>query len=161
LAGINDDMLQNIARAIGEEEAARVFYAEMASRLKNPDARATFARLSDEEAQHKADLMELFESITGKPFGEVIAAGRIRQAIGTVRDTTTAVDALRLAQHAEKDAYEMYTRMGVESKDDKSRNLFEMLAKMEWRHWEILEGEIKALTDTAADDAIASAGLEY
>jgi rubrerythrin len=130
-----------LARAIGEEEAAHVYYLEVEQRATNETVKRLFLQLAREELQHKTFLLECRnqpEQLAKLPatidYG--IAATVPEPAL--TPDLKPA-DAIALAMKKEQQAVELYRALAAATKDPGLRAALEGLARMELEHKHRLE----------------------
>jgi len=147
-----DATLAALEMAIQTEIDGFSFYQEFAGRTEDPNARAMFEQLAQDEVMHlellrnnKAVLQESgqwsqylgvsLDPVEGAP---IFSRERIAQNVVAY---TSDLSALRMAYLIEKDAVAFYTRAAQETGDPSGRRMFLDLAKMEQGHLHLLEGE--------------------
>jgi len=132
------------------------FYQKFARQTEDPNARAMFERLANDEVIHlellrnsKAMLEDQGEWLEyrGVPLESVEAAPifsreRVQQNIVAY---TSDLSALRVAYLIERDAVDFYTRAAQGTDDPNGRRMFLDLAQMEQGHLDLLEGEYNFL----------------
>jgi rubrerythrin len=132
------------------------FYQKFARQTEDPNAKAMFERLANDEVMHlellrnsKAMLEDEGEWLEyrGAPLESFEAAPifsreRVQQNIVAY---TSDLSALRVAYLIERDAVDFYTRAAQGTDDPNGRRMFLDLAKMEQGHLDLLEGEYNFL----------------
>lgn len=148
--------LAALQMAIQTELDGFAFYQKFADQTDDPNARAMFQRLAEDEVMHlellrntKAMLEDSGEwgEYKGVPLDVAKGApifSRERVAQNVVAYTSD-LSALRMAFLIEKDAVEFYGRAAAETDDPNGRRMFLDLVKMEQGHLDLLEGEYSFL----------------
>jgi rubrerythrin len=151
-----DTALTALQMAIQTEIDGYNFYQRFSERTEDPNARAMFQRLAQDEVMHlellrntKAMLQDRgqwadyqglpLELVEGSP---IFSRERVEQ---NVVDYTSDLSALRMAYLIEKDAVDFYTRAAQKTGDPNGKRLFLDLVKMEQGHLDLLEGEYNYL----------------
>jgi rubrerythrin len=151
-----DAALAALQMAIQTEIDAYDFYQKFAERTADPQARAMFERIAQDEVMHlellrnnKALLEErgewiayqgmALDSIQGAP---IFSRERVEQNVVAY---TSDLSALRVAYLIEKDAVEFYTRAAAQTDDPNGKRMFLDLVRMEQGHLQLLEGEYNFL----------------
>jgi rubrerythrin len=151
-----DAMLTALQMAIQTEIDGYNFYHRFAAQTEDPDARAMFERLAQDEVMHlellrntKAMLEEsgewaeykgvALEPVAGAP---IFSRERVEQNVVAY---TSDLSALRVAYLIEKDAVDFYTRAADETDDPNGKRMFLDLVRMEQGHLDLLEGEYNFL----------------
>jgi rubrerythrin len=144
--------LAALQMAIQTEIDGYKFYQEFAGQTEDPNARAMFERLAQDEVHHlellretKARLEEsgewaeyqglALEPVEGAP---IFSRERVEQNVVAY---TSDLSALRIAYLIEKDAWDFYSRAAREIADPNGQRMFLDLAQMERGHLDLLEGE--------------------
>jgi rubrerythrin len=147
-----DATLAALQMAIQTEIDGYKFYQNFAGETQDPNARAMFERLAQDEVDHLELLRETknqleesgewaeytgltLEPVEGAP---IFSRERVEQNIVAY---TSDLSALRMAYLIEKDAWDFYTRAAQETADPNGKRMFLDLAKMERGHLDLLEGE--------------------
>ncbi len=151
-----DAMLTALQMAIQTEIDGYNFYHRFAAQTEDPNARAMFERLAQDEVMHlellrntKAMLEEsgqwaeyrgvALEPVAGAP---IFSRERVEQNVVAY---TSDLSALRVAYLIEKDAVDFYTRAADGTDDPNGKRLFLDLVRMEQGHLAMLEGEYNFL----------------
>ena len=151
-----DAALAALQMAIQTELDAYTFYTGFAERTTDPQARAVFERIAQDEVMHlgllrntKAMLDDqgawisyqgtALDSIQGAP---IFSRERVDQNIVA---HTSDLSALRVAYLIEKDAVEFYSRAAEQTGDPNGKRMFFDLVRMEQGHLQMLEGEYNYL----------------
>jgi rubrerythrin len=122
--------------AIGREEAAYVFYLQIAERSGNAYIRQLFTQLASDELGHKAFLSgcladpNLLTKLPVPPDFQVAEATERPEAGAALRPA----DVIALAMKREQDAVEHYRRLAAMATVVDYRQAFEGLAAMELNH---------------------------
>jgi rubrerythrin len=128
------------------------FYQKFAERTEDPNARAMFQRLANDEVMHlellrnsKAMLEESgewaeYHDVAREPIKGAPIFSRERVAQNVVAYTSD-LSALRVAYLIEKDAVEFYTHAAARTEDPNGQRMFHDLAEMEKGHLRLLQGE--------------------
>lgn len=129
------------AMAIDREEAANLFYTELARRVRNRSVKETFETLAKEELSHRALLQTLqadpqlgakIKSVSDFQVAE-------SEAAPDVRPDMPLRDAVALAMKKEQQAVALYRGLSLSATDAATRALFENLTNMELGHKSKLE----------------------
>lgn len=125
-----------IKQAIANEVAARKFYEDASSRLKDPNLKTLFASLAEEEKKHRDILTRIYASNT---IDRYFSESRDYKVAETVNEPELSMemrpaDAFALAMKKEEAAMKQYTEMARMCDDDDKRQVFLDLAAMERDH---------------------------
>jgi len=151
-----DAALAALQMAIQTEIDAYNFYMKFAGQTTDPQARAMFERIAQDEVVHlellrnnKATLEDqkewivyqamAMDSIPGAP---IFSRGRVDQ---NIVGYTSDMSALRVAYLIEKDAVEFYRRAAAQTEDPNGKRMFLDLVRWEQGHLQLLEGEYNFL----------------
>ncbi len=129
------------------EESNRLFYAEIAAELRDPEAVSLFRELAGAEEQHRKTLTALYEGLRGRPVpadfprglvpataeGRLEGGMRLQEALAWSRGKP-ARSILELALAIEAGAYDHYLYLRRELADEDARRVFEILSDEERRH---------------------------
>jgi rubrerythrin len=151
-----DATLAALQMAIQTEIDGYNFYQQFAEQTEDPNARAMFEQLAQDEVMHlellrntKAMLEESGEWAAYKGVSLDLVEGapifsreRVEQNVVAY---TSDLSALRVAFLIEKDAVDFYTRAADETDDPNGERMFRDLVKMEQGHLRLLEGEYNFL----------------
>ena len=141
-----------IALAWMLEEGTRGFYAAVPSLVTDEEIKKLFRDLASAEEHHKASLVSLYKTFTGKEPGQDFPGPLVpAEATGDVMEGGMLVsEALKwvkgknseaifdLAMALETNSYDLYIKMRRQMKDEASREVFDQLSKEEKRHLEML-----------------------
>ncbi|NLE74309.1 MAG: ferritin family protein [Actinobacteria bacterium] len=135
------DIKSILEAAIGREEEAFQFYADVAERMTNPAVKEIFSQLSQDELAHKAFLQAAVKDdqiVTKLP---VPADYKVAEATGepTLSVDMKPADALALAMKREQESVEFYRGLAQSATDATLSAMFENLARMELGHKTRLE----------------------
>ena len=147
-----DASLAALQMAIQTEIDGYTFYQSFAERTEDPNAKAVFERLAQDEVMHLellrntksvledsgqwADVPSLdTEGISTAP---IFSRERVKQ---NLVGYTSDLSALRMAFLIEKDAVDFYSRAADQTDDPNGKRMFLDLVKMEQGHLDLLEGE--------------------
>ena len=151
-----DAALAALEMAIQTEIDGHTFYQHFAERTKDPEAKAMFQRLAQDEVMHlellsstKAVLeangeWSAYQSLTIQPAqgAPIFSRERVEQNIVAY---SSDLSALRVAFLIEKDAVDFYTKAAEQTADSNGRRMYLDLVKMEQGHLELLESEYQFL----------------
>jgi rubrerythrin len=122
--------------AIGEEQAAREFYAHLAEQAPAREMRATFENFANEEMKHKVRLEAIKLGGTLRPAQGQVVDLKIADYLVDV-PATPRLDyrsALVLAMKKEKAAFKLYSDLANSASDENVQATFLALAQEEARH---------------------------
>lgn len=122
--------------AIGQEEEAANFYAELAERAESRATRATFKELADQEVSHKAKLLAIKggDIAFAKP-KEVMDLKIADQVVDKLPTPDLSYQgALIVAMKREKAAFKMYSDLADLTEDQAIRESLLALAQEEAHH---------------------------
>lgn len=149
-----------IQTALEYEHKVRDLYREAAQKATDETGRRIFGALADEEQGHVDYLMASFDEWerTGRVNSPDLAtelpdADTIKAGIKTLdqqmsgKDWTTELALLERALKAESETGQFYKRMVAEL-DDEGRKLFQSFMRIEDAHYDLVQAEIDALTNT-------------
>jgi rubrerythrin len=137
-----------IALAWVLENGSGEFYAAMADRSKEQDAKDLFRKLCSAEEHHKAELMALHAELTGREAGEGFPGNlgadedaghymeggmRIEEALQWVKQKDLK-DVLELCLGLETNAYDRYLFMRRHMDDVRCKRVFDHLSREEKDH---------------------------
>ena len=151
-----ETVLTALQMAIQTEIDGYNFYQRFSEQTEDPNARAMFERLAQDEVMHlellrntKAMLQDSGQWADYKGLPQELVEGspifsreRVEQ---NIVDYTSDLSALRMAYLIEKDAVDFYTRAAAKTRDPKGKRMFLDLVKMEQGHLDLLEGEYNYL----------------
>ncbi len=130
-----------LTMAVENEVEAHEFYKAAASKVADKNLKKTFEDLAKEETKHKVLLQGYLKNdLKTMKFKD----NKDFQVSETVEEKTLTTDmsfkdAIALAMKKEEEAMNMYRQFAEASEDDKQRETFEELVKMEQQHKTRLE----------------------
>ena len=132
----------------GEEDGYR-FYHLLSEKATNAEARRKLEGLRDDEARHKAALIEMYRQHVGGDVGELPEKGIAALAevfrSGRLDEKKTEMEFINLAIEAELAATRFYDAEKDKTDDTNLKSLLDQLAREEHGHYEILQAEKDAL----------------
>ena len=122
--------------AIKKEEEAHDFYTGWSKKIEDRSLAQVFEELAVEELGHKQFLLGVKKGATLKPSAREITDLKISDymVIGKASTDMDYQDALTLAMHREKAAFQLYTRLAAMSTDKEMKDTFKSLAQEEAKH---------------------------
>ncbi len=141
-----------IALAWFLENGSCKFYSELAAILTDKEAKDLYHQLAKAEEHHQGSLLKLYEELSGKASdpefpesvissekeGDVMEGGMlVAEALQWTKGKDTS-DVLELSLSLETNAYDLYLKMRDETKDQRSRQVFNVLSGEEKQHLERL-----------------------
>lgn len=122
--------------AIGKEEEAAKFYAELAGTMEKPYMRTVFAEFAREEAGHKKKLLEIKSGGLLMPVAEKVVDLKITEHVTEVTPTPELdyQQALILAMKEEKAAFKLYNDLAKTAENEHLRAILLGLAQEEAKH---------------------------
>ena len=141
-----------LALAIEREKEARDFYQSKAALMDNPKFRKLYEELAGEEKKHLSYL-EIYrtknelpvvstETPSGQSFTPEFDKARTKGGEITLGDAGILLAAMRHERKSE----DFYSELAKRSADDTRRSFFEMLARYERGHYELIDSYLDALT---------------
>ncbi|WP_456368662.1 ferritin-like domain-containing protein [Thermococcus sp.] len=127
----------------GEYEEAKTYWklAERAKELGLPENVAeTFKRLGDESKRHGDELLKIYRQEYGEELVEVnVSNVESLNVLGKFWKVEDLKDVLEIAMESEKLAETIYRKLAEECKNEKLREVYLKLAKIEESHYEALK----------------------
>ena len=122
--------------AIGREQAASDFYADLATKVASPAMKKVFEQFSKEELGHKKRLESIKADRSLAPAAQKVLDLKMSDYLVDVEATPNMSnqDALILAMKREKAAFRLYSDLATSTDDEALRNTFTMLAQQEAQH---------------------------
>ena len=122
--------------AIGNEEKAAEFYAELAGKVKTAQMRAVFEGFAREEQGHKAKLEGVKLSGSLAPASKKVMDLQLADYLVDAQPTDDMdyQQALTLAMKQEKAAFKLYNDVAAVADDPEISSLFQFLAQEEAKH---------------------------
>ena len=132
------------------EDGSRRFYAELAQRLKDQEAKDLFGELAAAEKHHQASLLDLHGELSGstpasgfpKSFvsgeqeGDVMEGGMRVPEVLEWAGERSVTEILELSLSSETNSYDLYVKMKLRMKDPRSAKVFRVLSGEEKQHLE-------------------------
>jgi rubrerythrin len=131
----NEEYKKILKTAITNEVEAYEFYKNAASKSSDINLKAIFSELADEEMKHKK-LLESYVDNSIKMNFHNSEDYKISESIELNKLTAemSFADGIALAMKKEEEAMKMYTEFAEASTDNKQKDTFLQLAKMEQGH---------------------------
>ncbi|MCP3954361.1 MAG: ferritin family protein, partial [Desulfobacterales bacterium] len=135
-----------VEMAIGEEEAASIFYQEASDRVEDPYLKKMFAELAEDERGHKRILEKFLNSESIRQYFRDSVDFKVSETVDKpeLSMQMRPADAIALAMKNEEDAMRQYQQMAAACDDPDKKRVFEDLAAMERGHKNKME---KAFVD--------------
>ncbi len=141
-----------VALAIEREKEARDFYLHKATLMDNPKFKELYDHLADEETKH-LDYLERYrdekelptistEIPSGQSFTPEFDIARTKGGEITLGDAGILVAALRHERKSE----DFYSELAKRVEDENQKKFFEMLARYERGHYEIIDSYLEDIT---------------
>lgn len=150
-------MTKALSTAAQMEKDGMAFYREASSKTKNPLGQKMFLSFVDDEKRHLAMIEAIGKGLNiDKELREPGPAERIRTIFSEARkelDTrlggnSSDVDALKFALAMEDKGYQFYKASAETAQSAGERKLFDLLAKEESEHHEMLQNALTYLEET-------------
>jgi rubrerythrin len=134
------------------EDGSRKFYSELASGMKDQEAKNLFKDLFAAEERHQASLLKLYKELSGltstsgfpgsvislEKEGDVMEGGlRLSEVLPWAKGKSV-IEILELSVSSETNAYDLYVKMERQMKDQRSAQVFHVLSGEEKQHLERL-----------------------
>ncbi len=133
----------------GEEDGYR-YYDLLSQKATHPDAKRKLEGLRNDEARHKATLIEIYGRVVGGDIGELPEEGLRPLAKvfekGRLKALKSEMDYIDLAIEAELAATKHYQEQKDLYDEKDIKDIFEKMADEEHGHYELLMAERQALT---------------
>jgi rubrerythrin len=143
------DKASLLKSAIKSEIDGFTFYELLAREVDNADAKRRLENLRDDEARHRAGLMELYRKYVGGEPGTLPARGvsPLEEAFvkGGLKKFKSEVEYINLAIKAEIAAAKFYKEAAASVDETEFKDILEQLSDEESGHYEILMAEREAL----------------
>jgi rubrerythrin len=132
------------------EDGSHKFYAELTQRLKDQEAKDLLGELAAAEKRHQASLLDLYSELSGltpaSGFPESIVSGenegdvmeggmRVKEVLEWTRGRSVT-EILELSLSSETNSYDLYVKMELRMKDQRSAEVFRVLSGEERQHLE-------------------------
>lgn len=136
------DINRVFSMASKREMEANAFYSKVANSSVNPDVKAVFEQLAQEELGH----FDLIEKLKNDPTMSIKMPPpqqdyKLAEAteLPSLEDVSVPKDAIALAMKKEQQAVEFYRNMADSTQDNELKDIFQNLANMELTHKHRLE----------------------
>jgi len=158
MAEISEAMAAAIKTAVQMEQDGRDYYLRAAEITANPQGKAMFERLAQDEVHHLETFQKMFDAIadpatwralveTVKDYQRVpVFQGEPRVKSQTDRREDD-VKALEKALADERKAIEFYGKTAADSDDPSARDIFDRIKREEEIHYALIQGEIDSITN--------------
>jgi rubrerythrin len=134
------------------ESGSRQFYSDLATVMRDQDARDLFKDLTAAEENHQTSLLKLYQDLSGmtsesgfpesvvspEKEGDVMEGGiKVSEAIEWAKGRSVA-EILEFSLSLEANSYDLYVKMERQAKDKRSAEVFHLLSGEEKQHLERL-----------------------
>lgn len=122
--------------AVEKEQEAYEFYIDWAKKLEHREIREVFGEFAEEEIKHKNKLLNLNLNESFQAKDREIEDLKIADYLVDVNpsEDINYQDALIIAMKREKESFHLYSDLAKITTDEKTKNLFLMLAQEEAAH---------------------------
>lgn len=129
--------------AIGQEQQAADFYADMAQRAEKGGMKDIFLEFSREEERHRDKLLDVKKGDEALHANQAVVDLKVSDYMVDVEphEQISYQDALIIAMHRERAAFRLYSDMAEKVSDESLREVFLGLAKEEAKHKLFFESE--------------------
>jgi rubrerythrin len=142
----NLTILEAVALAVRSEIDSNDLYQRLAERVKNPDVKEILKELADDEEQHRASLMRLYEDMLGSQDPSIPQKdGRTKQIV--LDDNADYRAVVTAARDKELGSEAAYKEAAEQVRDYKTREFFRDLAETERRHAAVLQKQVDKLEE--------------
>jgi len=145
-----EQIAEALKSAIRAEEEGFNFYNMMAAKATNPEAKQKLERLRNDEARHKATLIDLYTNFVGGEIGSLPENGTTPLSEAFQNDELTNMKSemqfIDLAIKTELSASKFYAKESELVDEQELKDIFKMLSEEEYIHFEVLQAERDALT---------------
>ncbi|PKK83481.1 MAG: hypothetical protein CVT49_08135 [candidate division Zixibacteria bacterium HGW-Zixibacteria-1] len=136
--------------AIKSEIDGFTFYDLLSKQAANTEAKRRLENLRNDEARHRATLIDIYKKEVGGEIGALPDTGisPLQKAFvgGKLKKFNSEVEYINLAIEAELDAVEFYKKGSAIISDAGFKNIMKEMAEEESGHYEILMAEREALS---------------
>jgi rubrerythrin len=140
------------------EDGSRKFYSELATEMKDQEAKDLFKDLFAAEERHQASLLKLYKELSGltstsgfpgsvislEKEGDVMEGGLRLSEVLLWAKGKSVIEILELSVSSETNAYDLYVKMERQMKDQRSAQVFRVLSGEEKQHLERLSSLLEA-----------------
>jgi rubrerythrin len=158
-----NERLNALEIALGNEKREREFYLKHAQRTKNKVGKAMFQQIADEELEHYERLKELHERWKKKEkwpetvplmVKDTIVKDVLKDAVAKVDETPEKDDddlqAIRTALEFEAKGAAHYAKLREDVTDPREKEFFGLLSRIEHEHYLSIKDTEEYLTDPAS-----------
>jgi rubrerythrin len=158
-----DERLNAVEIALGNEKREREFYLKHAQRTKNQVGKAMFQQIADEELEHYERLKELHERWEKRQkwpetvplmVKDTMVKDVLKDSVAKVDETPEKDDddlqAIRTALEFEAKGAANYAKLRDDVSDPKEKEFFDLLSRIEHEHYLSLMDTEEYLTDPAS-----------
>ncbi len=137
---------QAVRNAIETETAAERFYAGLAQRCDDGDARRFLEDMSAQEAEHAESLGRLAAKLDGDvPANADVDLSEVETGAAWIQDAKLGfTEALKVAMENEDMAHQAYLQLGTSCQDPEVQGFFTEMAEAERKHAEQLSDLLEA-----------------
>ncbi|HDL02667.1 MAG TPA: hypothetical protein ENH25_00890 [candidate division Zixibacteria bacterium] len=151
---MSEDILKDKAlllkSAIKSEIDGFTFYDLLSRRTENADAKRRLENLRNDEARHRATLMDIYKKVVGGEIGALPeeGVGPLQKAFadGKLKKFNSEIEYINLAIDAELEAVKFYKEGADVIEDEGFKKIMIEMAEEEHGHYEILMAEREALS---------------
>ena len=160
---MSSEKLEALELALTNEAKEKEYYLTNARRTADPVGKAAFQSLAEDEAEHYARLLEVYEKMGGKEkwpegFSVKISTSKLKEILdGVIRGVADKkfeaqgedadIEAIKLALEFEAKGEKLYADLALLADQDEEREFFEMLSAMEREHKNSLQETLEYFQD--------------
>ena len=160
---MSSEKLEALELALTNEAKEKEYYLANARRSADPVGKAAFQFLAEDEAEHYARLLEVYERMGGKDkwpegFSVKISVSKLKDILdGVIRGVADKkfeaqgedadIEAVKLALEFEAKGEKLYADLALMADQDEEREFFEMLSAMEREHKNSLQETLEYFQD--------------
>ena len=144
-----------VETAIKMETDAMKFYRDAARKTSHPLGKKLFEGFVTDEVRHLKMLQQVMDkldieitNIDPKESIKTIFTELKDQMMSRITASSDEMEAVKIALDFEKSGYHFYEKAASEAPEGKEKDLFEVLAREEKRHYELLENTDRFLNNT-------------
>ena len=156
-----DDILSVLSESLEMEKKGHKFYKEGAEKIKNSLGRKMLTRLAEDELIHIRRIKEIYDSLKSGKMSEVAIEekpiekfdeifGRMKEQMEEALEDLSEVgvddeEIINVALELESHAKFYYQKAADKAQDEKVKHFYELLAKEEQNHYDLLVNTNKYL----------------
>lgn len=142
------ERLKSLEVALNNELREREFYLKNAERTKDPLGREMFKRIADDELEHYERLKELHKRWSANEKWPETVPLKVKETVvkdilldflkkvdQKIKGDSDDLEAVRIAIDFESKGIKLYEELRDSSSDEKERNFFDLISKMEKEHY--------------------------